>query len=222
MSALRRPDENSFCSKRLMMTCGFGPSPSRSWIASTSCLAWRRPGHRHLADDEQLVGAEQHAVGPGEPGARHVEHDVVEIGRHHVEQARHHVRIERAHLGRPVGRRDHREAGRMVREHHFQQLPVEALRPRLDLAEIEARLEVEIVGAGAVLEIEVDQAGRRLAALAAVEQHHRGLHRQRGDAGAADRGQERVDLGLGRFRAGGRCPWRRGRRCAPARPATPA
>ena len=61
----------------------------------------------------------------------------------------------------------------MVREHHFQQLPVEALRARLDLAEIEARLEVEIVGASAVLEVEVDQAGRRLAALAAVEQHHR-------------------------------------------------
>ena len=121
--------------------------------------------HRHLADDEQLVRAEQHAVGPGEPGARHVEHDVVEIGGDQVEQPRHHVRIERAHLGRPVGRGDHREAGRMMRQHHLEQLPVEALRPRLDLAEIEARLEVEIVGAGAVLEIEVDQAGRRLAAL---------------------------------------------------------
>ena len=47
----------------------------------------------------------------------------------------------------------------MVRQHHFQQLPVEPLRPRLDLAEIETRLEIEIVGAGAVLEIEIDQAG---------------------------------------------------------------
>ena len=35
--------------------------------------------HRHFADDEQLVRAEQHAVGPGEPGARHVDHDIVEI-----------------------------------------------------------------------------------------------------------------------------------------------
>ena len=52
-----------------------------------------------------------------------------------------------------------------MRQHHLQQLPVEPLRPRLDLAEIEPRLEIEIVGAGAVLEIEIDQAGRRLAAL---------------------------------------------------------
>ena len=26
------------------MTCGFGPSPSRSLIAATNCLAWRRAG----------------------------------------------------------------------------------------------------------------------------------------------------------------------------------
>ena len=84
----------------------------------------------------------------------------------------------------------------MMRQHHLQQLPVEALRARLDLAEIEARLEVEIVGAGAVLEVEIDQAGRRLAARAAVEQQHRGLHRERGHADAADRRQERVDLRL--------------------------
>ncbi len=44
MSALRSPDENMRCSKRLTITCGCGPSPSRSRIASTSCLAWRRPG----------------------------------------------------------------------------------------------------------------------------------------------------------------------------------
>ena len=44
MSALRRPEENIRCSNRLMITCGCGPSPSRSRIASTSCLAWRRPG----------------------------------------------------------------------------------------------------------------------------------------------------------------------------------
>src|SRR5689334_21679679 len=50
--------------------------------------------HRRLADDEQLVGAEQNTVGPGEPGARHVKDDVVEVGRDQVEQARDHVRIE--------------------------------------------------------------------------------------------------------------------------------
>jgi hypothetical protein len=48
----------------------------------------------------------------------------------------------------------------MLREHDFEQLPVEPLRPRLDLAEIETRLDVEIIGAGAVLEVEVDEAGR--------------------------------------------------------------
>ena len=67
------------CSKRLTMTCGCGPSPSRSLIAATSCLAWLQARHRRLADDEQLVRAEQHAVGPGEPGARHVDHDIVEM-----------------------------------------------------------------------------------------------------------------------------------------------
>ena len=44
MSERRKLDENIFATKRLMMTCGFGPSPSRSRMASTSCLAWRRPG----------------------------------------------------------------------------------------------------------------------------------------------------------------------------------
>ena len=49
-----------------------------------------------------------------------------------------------------------------MRQHDFEQLPIEPLRTRLDLAEIEARLDVEIIGAGAVLEIEIDQAGRGL------------------------------------------------------------
>ena len=60
----------------------------------------------------------------------------------------------------------------MLRNHDFEQLPVEPLRTRLDLAEIEARLDIEIVGAGAVLEVEIDQAGRGLALGAAVEQQH--------------------------------------------------
>ena len=48
----------------------------------------------------------------------------------------------------------------MMRQHDFEQLPVQPLRARLDLAKIEARLDVEVIGAGAMLEIEVDQAGR--------------------------------------------------------------
>ena len=50
----------------------------------------------------------------------------------------------------------------MIRQHDLEQLAVEPVRARLDLGEVEPRLEVEIVGAGAVLEIEIDQAGRRL------------------------------------------------------------
>ena len=46
-----------------------------------------------------------------------------------------------------------------MRQHDFQQLPVEPLRARLDFLQVESRLEVEIIGAGAVLEVEVDQAG---------------------------------------------------------------
>ena len=90
----------------------------------------------------------------------------------------------------------------VLRQHDLQELAVEPLRPRLDFLEVEPRLEIEIVGAGAVLEIEVDQAGAGLAARRAVEQQHRGLDRDRGDAGAADRGQEGVDLRL--FGLGGR------------------
>jgi hypothetical protein len=44
MSARRRPEANMRCSNRLTMTRGLGPSPSRSWMASTRRLAWRRPG----------------------------------------------------------------------------------------------------------------------------------------------------------------------------------
>ena len=91
----------------------------------------------------------------------------------------------------------------MMRQHDFEQLPVETLRTRLDFAEIEARLDIEIVGACAVLKIEIDQAGRGLAARAAIEQQHRGLHRQRGDTGAADGGQKGVNLRLGRIGRGG-------------------
>src|SRR5450631_280299 len=109
--------------------------------------------HGGLADDEQFVRAEQHAVGPGEPGARHVEHDKIEIGGDEVEQARYHVGIERPHLRRPVRRSNHGEAGRVIREHDLEQLPVETIRPRFDFRQVKARLEIEIVGHRAILEI---------------------------------------------------------------------
>ena len=89
----------------------------------------------------------------------------------------------------------------MLRHHHLEQLPVEPIRARLDLVEVEARLEVEIVAARAVLEIEVDQAGVGLGSVLALEQQHRGLDRERGQPDAAGRGQERVDLRLGRAAA---------------------
>ena len=76
-----------------------------------------------------------------------------------VEQARDHVGIERAHFRRPVGRGDHGKAGGVIGEHHLQQLPVETVRARPDFGEVEAWLKIEIVGDGAVLEIEIDQAG---------------------------------------------------------------
>src|SRR5947207_2566066 len=69
---------------------------------------------------------------------------------------------------------------------------------------MKGRFEIEIVGAGAVLEIEIDQADGGADALAAVEQQQRGLDRQGSDAGTANRGNEGVDLrffGLGDGRA---------------------
>ena len=53
----------------------------------------------------------------------------------------------------------------MVRQHDLEKLPVEPLRARLDFLQIKPRLEIEIVGAGAMLEIEIDQAGAGAAAL---------------------------------------------------------
>ena len=82
------------------------------------------------------------------------------MGGDHVEKPRHHIGIERAHLGWPVGRSDHRQTRGMMRQHHFQQLAVEPLRPMLDLAELEPRLQVEIIGAGTVLKIEIDETRR--------------------------------------------------------------
>ena len=152
--------------------------------------------HRHLGDDVELVGAEQHRLGPREPGARHVDHDIVEIGRDEVEHAHHEVGVERAHLRRPGRRGEHAQAARMLRQHHVEQLPVEALRLVLDLGNVEARLEVEIFGAGALLEIEVDDACRG-AARHRVVQLERGLQGERRGADATGGGDEGIDL---RFR----------------------
>src|SRR6185503_77076 len=153
-----------------------------------------------FADDEQLVRAEQNAVGPREPCARHVENDVFEIGGYEVEQPRYDVGIERTHLGRPVRRGNDRETGRMIREHHFQQLPIETIWTRLDFRKVETRLKIEIVRDRAMLKVEVDEAGRRLRARAtAVKQDHRGLHSERRHSGTADSRQKCVDLGIGRF-----------------------
>ena len=123
--------------------------------------------------------------------------------RHQIQQPRDDVGIERAHFRRAIGRGDDCETRRVLRQHDLEQLPVEAFRARLNFIQIEPRLDVEIIGAGAVLEIEIDQAGRVFAARAAVEQQHGGLHRERGHAGAADRGQEGENLRFGGL-AGGR------------------
>jgi len=92
----------------------------------------------------------------------------------------------------------------VIRQHDLEQLPVETIRPRLDFSQVQPRFEVEIVGHRAVLEIQIDQASGRFAALAAAFEHeHGGLHRQRGDAGAADRRQKSANLRLGRLGATG-------------------
>jgi hypothetical protein len=117
-------------------------------------------------------------------------------------KSRHNVGIERTHLGRPVLGGNDRETGRMIREHHFQQLPVETIRTRLDFRKVETRLKIEIVGDRAMLKVEVDEAGRGLRARAtAVKQDHRRLHGKRRHAGTADGRQKCVDLGFGRFGA---------------------
>ena len=87
----------------------------------------------------------------------------------------------------------------MLREHHAEELPIEALRSRFDFSKVEARLEVEVVGAGTVLEIKIDEASFDAAARPAVEQSHRGLNGDRGNAYTACGRKKRVDLGLADF-----------------------
>ena len=102
---------------------------------------------------------------------------------------------ERISEGR-VGAASTHKPARMLRQHHVEQLPVEALRLVLDLGDVEARLEVEIFGAGALLEIEVDHAGR-CAARHRIVQLERRLQRERRGADATGGGDERVDLRFG-------------------------
>ena len=66
--------------------------------------------HRHLGDDVELVGAEQHGLRPGEPGARHVDDDIVEIGRDEIEHAHDDVGVEGAHLATAASARRARRA----------------------------------------------------------------------------------------------------------------
>ncbi len=156
--------------------------------------------HGHVADDEQAVRAHDHGVGPREPDARHVDDDIVEIGRHQIEQANDERRFERAHFARLDRRGDQRQAGRMARQHDVEQLAVETLGRVLDFLDIEARFDIEIFGAGAKLEIEVDDAGRA-AGLPAETVEDLGAfqrHDRRADtAGSRHEGQElRFDLGF--------------------------
>ena len=73
----------------------------------------------------------------------------------------------------------------MAAEHDLEELQVEPLGMRADLVEVEPRLEVEIVGAGAVLEVEIDEAGRVRILRRRLAQEHRGLDRERRRADAA-------------------------------------
>src|SRR4029079_5313017 len=57
-------------------------------------LGVTQPRNGGFADDEQLVRAEQNAVGTRAPCARHVANDVFEIGGNEVEQSRYDVGIE--------------------------------------------------------------------------------------------------------------------------------
>ena len=75
----------------------------------------------------------------------------------------------------------------------------EALLSWFDFPKVEARLEIKVVGAGAVLEIEIDKARLDAAARTAVEQSHRGLNGDRSYTYTACGRQKRVDLGLADF-----------------------
>ena len=46
----------------------------------------------------------------------------------------------------------------MTRYHAFEQLPIKALGVRFDLRQIQARFDIQIVSAGAMIKIEVNEA----------------------------------------------------------------
>ena len=158
--------------------------------------------HRHFGDDVELVGAEQHCLRPGKPRARHVDDDIVEIRRDKIEHAHDHVGVERPHFRRARRRRENAQAARMFRQHDIKQLPVQALRLVLDFGDVEARLEVEIFRAGALLEIEIDDTGRSAARHRMLELEC-SLQRQCRGAHPAGGRHEGIDLRFRIFLAAG-------------------
>ena len=92
------------------------------------------------------------------PNSRHIDYDVVETLAHNVQQTHDDILIDRMHLGRMICSSNDCETARMMRNHAFEQLPIKALRVRFDLLQIQARFDIQIVSAGAMVEVEVDEA----------------------------------------------------------------
>ena len=122
-------------------------------------------------------------------------HELTELDGGKVEQATDELG---AHGLRPRGRRrsQYCKPRGMPGKHDLEQMAVEPLGPVLHLGELQVGCDVEILGEGAALEIEIDHAASASAVALLAGQRGRGRQAQRRRAGAADGGHERGATGL--------------------------
>jgi hypothetical protein len=123
---------------------------------------------------------------------------------HEVEQPGDDGRIEVVVLAEPAARRQQRQGGGILRQHDVEQMIVEALGVRDDVVELQGGLEVEVFGAHAGGEVEVDEAGRGLAPGPALAEQKGRVDRERGGPDAAHGAHEGEAVDLDAGAAGGR------------------
>ena len=109
---------------------------------------------------------------------------------HHIEQPQDRGALQFPELSGDRRRGDQREPGRMTRGHRLQKLLVETLAVLSDLGEIEPRLEIQKIGAGVAVQIEIDQRDR-IGVGPRAEDLHRGFDGERCIPDAARRRNER-------------------------------
>src|SRR5262249_55819205 len=113
-----------------------------------------------LSDNEELVGAPQHALRPGEPLVWQINHQIRELASSKIEKARHKRMVDCIKRGQGIGRREQRNPGTMARQEDFEQVGIEAVGGTAHALELNIGNEIEIISNRSRLQIEIDQTYR--------------------------------------------------------------